>query len=73
MPKNEFIKFHKNGTFQLSTPKIETEETKILSELFPKTYISLLEILSTINKASNFLDVFEHWQKKYNQDLRSPK
>ena len=65
--KNEFIKFHKNGTFQLSTPKIETEETKVLSELFPKTYISLLEILSTINKASNFLDVFEHWQKKYNK------
>jgi TnpA family transposase len=65
--KNEFIKFHKNGTFQLSTPKIETEETKILSELFPKTYISLLEILSTINKASDFLDVFKHRQKKYNK------
>jgi TnpA family transposase len=65
--KNELIKFHQNGTFQLSTPKIETEESEVLSEFFPKNYVSLLEILSTINKASNFLEVFEHWQKQYNK------
>jgi len=63
--RNEFINFNKNGDFQLSTPKVETEEAEVLSGLFPKTYISLLEILSTINKACNFLDVFEHWQTKY--------
>jgi hypothetical protein len=65
--KNELIKFHQNGTFQLSTPKIETEESEVLAEFFPKNYVSLLEILSTINKASNFLEVFEHWQKQYNK------
>jgi TnpA family transposase len=65
--KNEFITFPKNGVFQLSTPKVETEEAEVISEFFPKTYISLLEIMSTINKACNFLDVFNHWQTKYNK------
>lgn len=66
--KNEFIKFNKDGTFRLSTPKVETEDTEPLSEFFPKKhYIPLLEILYTVNKACNFTDAFEHWQTKYNR------
>ncbi|MBI1954504.1 MAG: DUF4158 domain-containing protein, partial [Proteobacteria bacterium] len=66
--KNEFVKFNKDGTFRLSTPKVETEDTEQLSEFFPKKhYIPLLEILYTINKACNFTDAFEHWQIKYNR------
>ncbi len=64
--KNEFINFNKNGTFRLSTPKTEIDDGELLAELFPKKrYISLLEILSTINKACNFLAMFKHWQIKY--------
>ena len=60
--KNEFINFNKDGTFRLSTPKTEIDDGELLSELFPKKrYISLLEILSTINKACNFLAMFKHW------------
>ena len=64
--RNEFIKFHKNGTFRLSTPKTEIEDRELIAELFPKKrYISLLEVLSTINKACDFLNAFKHWQIKY--------
>jgi TnpA family transposase len=67
--KNEFIKFQTDGTFQLSTPKAEDDdEATGLSDYFPsKHYISLLEILFTINRASGFLDAFEHLQTKYNR------
>ena len=63
---NELVNFNKNGTFRLTTPKTEIDEGEFLAELFPKKrYISLLEILSTINNTCNFLDVFKHWQTKY--------
>jgi len=64
--RNEFINFHKDGTFGLSTPKTEVDDKELLAELFPKKqYISLLEILFTINKACDFIDAFKHWQIKY--------
>ena len=72
--KNENVKFRKDGTFILHTPKVENDEIEHLSELFPqKEYISLLEILNTINNASGFLDTFEHWQVKYNRPKPSEK
>jgi hypothetical protein len=72
--KNEYIKFKKNGAFTLTTPKAETNDTELLSEFFPKKhYISLLEILHSVDGVCNFLDVFEHWQAKYNRVKPSKK
>lgn len=66
--ENKFIKFKNNGEFSLSTPKVEVEEHEPLSDLLPdKKYISLLEVMSTIDEITNFSDNFEHWQIKYNR------
>jgi TnpA family transposase len=63
---NRCITFRENGSFQLTTPKIDEELSTPVSEFFPRTrYISLLEVLSTVNKSAHFLDAFEHWQVKY--------
>ena len=65
--RNQLITFSKKG-FHLSTPTSETDSTEALAELFPnKQYIALSEVLTTINRASHFLDAFEHWQAKYNR------
>jgi len=66
---NRFITFRENGSFYLTTPKVGEEVSLPISEFFPrKRYISLLEVLSTVNKSAHFLDAFEHWQVKYTRD-----
>ena len=63
--KNEYIKFHKNGEFSLTTPKVDIEEAleNTIADLFPKyQFIPLCEVLATVNNATEFLDVFTHWQ-----------
>lgn len=63
---NEFLTFRKNGTFHVSTPKLEEVDSLPLGGIFPEQkYISLLEALVTVDHATGFLDVFEHWQMKY--------
>ena len=71
---NSYVRFFKDGKFHVTTPKLEDEETEPLSGLFPdKRYISLLEVLSTINRITHFLDAFEHWQTKYTRARPSEK
>ncbi len=61
--KNPYFKAKKKG-FVLSTPRAEHIEAAPLSSLFPKGhYISLVEVLHTINQRTDFLDAFEHWQQ----------
>lgn len=63
---NEFLTFRKDGTFHVSTPKLEEVDSLPLGGIFPEQkYISLLEALVTVDHATGFLDVFEHWQMKY--------
>src|ERR1700751_684332 len=39
-----------------------------LQNFFPeRDYISLLEVLSTVNRYSGFLDEFQHWQQRYHR------
>lgn len=60
--ENQHISFRKGGSFVLATPKIEAEEADPLLGIFPESrYISLLEVLSTVNRATRFLDEFRHW------------
>jgi hypothetical protein len=63
---NPHLRVRKDGTFHVSTPKADTEDAEPLRALFPKQrYISLVEVLSTINRLTHFLEAFEHWQVKY--------
>ncbi|MEZ6099367.1 MAG: Tn3 family transposase [Pirellulaceae bacterium] len=66
--ENEHVRFFKDGSFHVITPKAEQEDSEPLGFVFPeKRYISLLEVLSTVNRASGFVDAFEHWQTKYSR------
>ena len=57
---------HQDGAFHLSTPKTEDEESEPLRRLLPdRDYISLIEVLSTINRLTGFIDAFEPWYVKY--------
>jgi TnpA family transposase len=66
---NEYIRFPKKGGFHVETSRVEKEESNIVSDLFPQSrYVSLLEILSSINKYTGFADSFEHYNLKYNRE-----
>jgi TnpA family transposase len=66
--KNKFTTVNTDGTLKIITPKVEKDDTNTGSDLFPKDrYIPLVEILSTVNKFSQFSDCFEHWQIKHNR------
>lgn len=70
---NPFFTMRANGTFHVSTPKQEEVECLPLGAFFPEQkYISLLEMLATVDHTTGFLDEFEHWQPKC-QRTRPPK
>jgi hypothetical protein len=61
--QTEYLSLRRNNTLVVATPKLEGEpwEAPPLSRLFPRgQYISLQEVLDTINQQSKFLDEFEH-------------
>ena len=60
--------FHKDGAFHVQTPKTEDEASDTLASVFPESgSISLLEVLSTVNHLSPFVDDFQHWQGRHNR------
>jgi hypothetical protein len=64
--KNPYLTIRTDGSFHVSTPKQEEVECLSLGTFFPeRKYISMLEMLATVDHATNFLDEFEHWQIKY--------
>lgn len=64
--KNPYLTIRAEGSFHVSTPKQEEVECLSLGTFFPeRKYISMLEMLATVDHATNFLDEFEHWQIKY--------
>ena len=66
---NPYVSFPKKGGFHVETSKVEKEKSNIISDLFPQDrYVSLLEILTTINRYTDFSDAFEHYNLKYNRD-----
>jgi TnpA family transposase len=72
--KNSYLTKRPNGTFHVSTPKQEKVECLSLGEFFPaRKYISMLEMLATVDQATNFLDEFEHWQIKNQRTKPSKK
>ena len=70
---NAFLALRANGSFHVSTPKLDEMEALSLSTFFSeRKYISLLEVLATVDQATGFLDEFAHWQPKY-QTAKPPK
>jgi len=65
---NKFVSLRKNGSLLIKTPKLEEKDVDPLQDLFPeKQYISLSEVLATVDRHSHFLDEFQHWQQRYNR------
>lgn len=64
--ENKYVRFHQDGRFHVITPKVEDDDIEQVSSLFPTgRYISLLEVLSTVDRLSGFINSFEPWHRKY--------
>lgn len=65
---NDLVSFDAKGRFRLKTPKQKTMGAEPLRNFFPeRQYVSLLEVLATVNRHSGFLDEFQHWQQRYHR------
>jgi len=63
--KNEYAWVDSKGKVKLKTPPVDKPSTPMVSSLFPlDRFISLFEVLSTVNSLCNFTDSFEHWSAK---------
>jgi TnpA family transposase len=64
--ENPYVHFHKDGSFHVTTPAAETDESESVRSLLPgERYISLVEVLSTVNRLAHFLGAFTPWQLTY--------
>ena len=64
--KNPHIKFKKNGSFVLSTPKREESDAEPLQQYFPnRRFVPLVEVLATVNRFTHFVDELQHPQQRY--------
>ena len=63
---NKHIKFRKDGSYSVNTPKLDEVDNDKLAVFFPKQeYVPLLEVLTTIDANINFLDCFQPWKEKH--------
>jgi TnpA family transposase len=70
---NPFLTLRANGTFHVRTPKLADVECLPLGTFFPaRKYISLLEVLATVEHTTHFLDEFEPWPLNH-QRAKPPK
>lgn len=66
---NELVSFDTKARFQLKTPKQEANAAEPLRHFFPERhYVSLLEVLATVERHSGFLDEFQHWQQRHHRE-----
>jgi len=66
---NKYATFGKDGKLKVKTPKQEKELPETEIDIFPKDkFISLFEVLTTVNRTCGFTDCFEHWQVKHNRN-----
>jgi len=60
---NPHVHFRKDGSLHVSTPQAEPEDSEPLRRIFPKRrYVSLLEVLATVNRFAHFLEAFVPWR-----------
>lgn len=66
--KNRYLTFNKLGELILETPKVEKAEIQKISELLPKNqYISILDVLRTLDEITGFSQCFQHYKIKENK------
>ena len=66
LSNNTHIEFRAGNNYVLNTPKVEKEETNLVSGLFEDhKNTSLLEVLSVINENISFTETLEHSSVKY--------
>jgi TnpA family transposase len=66
---NKYVTIGNDGKLKVKTPKQEKELPETEIDIFPKNrFISLFEVLATVNRACRFTDCFEHWQIKHNRE-----
>ena len=73
---NQLLKMRPDGSFHVTTPKQGEEGVAAapLSRLFPeRRYVSLLEVLHTVQQAAGFLDEFAHWQQTHHKSRPTEK
>jgi hypothetical protein len=64
--ENPHVHFRKDGSFHVSTPAADPEDSEPLLSVLPtRRYVSLLEVLATVNRFTHFLDAFEPWRVHY--------
>ncbi len=64
--QNLYVRFYKDGSFHVKTPKSSSDEGADYESLFPdQQIIPLSEILATVERATGYLDAFEHLQPRY--------
>ena len=72
--KNPYLSVRKDGAVHVKTPKQEEVDCLPLKVFFPtRKYIPMIEVLATIDQATNFLAEFEHWQPKYRREKPAAK
>jgi TnpA family transposase len=72
--QNPYLTIRSNGSFHIRTPKQEETEALSLGMFFPeRKYISMLEMLATVDQATSFLEEFEHWGVKNQRIVPSRK
>lgn len=65
---NEFVSIKSTGHYTVQTPPVAEKAASGLGDYFPETkFISLLEILSTINQVTSFLAEFRRSKLKHNR------
>jgi TnpA family transposase len=63
---NPHVHFRKDGSFHVSTPAADPEDSEPLLSVLPqRRYISLLEVLATVNRCTHFLEAFTPWRVTY--------
>ena len=63
--KNPHIKFKKVG-FTVSTPTLEESDAEALQHYFPeRDFVSLMEVLATVNRHTGWIGEFQHWQQRH--------
>lgn len=71
---NKYASFGKDVELIVKIPKQEKEPPETEIDIFPSNrFISLFEVLTTVNRACRFTDCFDYWQMKHNRDKPADK
>lgn len=72
--KNPHFTIDEQQAMKLKTPKIEKARTTKIAQLLAESgFVSILDILETVEQATGFLDGFKHYSIKHSKPRPSPR